>query len=740
MASGGTKGQKGVGILLHRSWKHAVRKFRPVSGRVCCVDIAAGAKKLTLIAVYMPHGSCPDNEVEQTYILLSRMVKIARTNGLIPVICGDWNAVVGRRMVAEDPSIIGDYGMGSRNARGRWMAQWAGTERMRIINTCFDKGLSRQWTYIKGHAPRQIDYGSIDVSGTTLVKDAEACDDIAIGMDHRALKITLQLPVVKAATTGKGGRAKGNLAVNWQPRDEEEYQHRVDQKLAEDGIGTTEWLHKALADRCTELERMLADIATDCRKQEEQDRGRREKLSARAKKLITERRQVRKSGVADNGRTVKQISKDLQRELRAWDRLQKRHRTAKILQDCKGIQKIALVNNNDRKMRLTSVRDAEGEIRHDRQEIVDVFATFYEALYARRPEDTHTRAGTTRYKIPEVKIKEVSQQLQSMKNGKSADSTRIVVEMLKAGGENLTRVIADLFNEVLLEQALPPAEWKHTRIKVLLKKGDPHLPGNYRPISILPILYKLFSRILHQRLKEFLDPEQCIDQAGFRTGFNCEDHLLTIVLLYEKLAEQNLDLWVAAVDFEKAFDSVSHESIWSSLHEQNVPPDYVEILQRLYAEQTGQIIADRSSRSFNLGRGTKQGDPLSPALFNAVLESIMRKVKYKWEAQKVGVKVGTDMLTNLRFADDLLLIGRSRAQARHMLEDLAKEAAKVGLTLHMGKTKILSSRSERRGCLAQWHVDVLGEKVEVLPGTEGTLYGEAYIISGINYMANMILV
>ena len=235
------------------------------------------------------------------------------------------------------------------------MAQWAGTERMRIINTCFDKGLSRQWTYIKGHAPRQIDYGSIDVSGTTLVEDAEACDDIAIGMDHRALKITLQLPVVKAATTGKGGRAKGNLAVNWQPRDEEEYQHRVDQKLAEDGIATTQWLHKALADRCTELERMLAEIATDCRKQEEQDRGRREKLSARAKKLITERRQVRKSGVADNGRTVKQISKDLQRELRAWDRLQKRHRIAKILQDFKGIQKIALVNNNDRKMRLTSV-------------------------------------------------------------------------------------------------------------------------------------------------------------------------------------------------------------------------------------------------------------------------------------------------------------------------------------------------------------------------------------------------
>ena len=102
---------------------------------------------------------------------------------------------------------------------------------------------------------------------------------------------------------------------------------------------------------------------------------------------------------------------------------------------------------------------------------------------------------------------------------------------------------------------MPPADWKHTRIKVLLKKGDPQLPGNYRPISILPILYKLFSRVLHQRLKVFLQPEQSIDQAGFWAGFNCEDHLLSVVLLYEKMAEQNLDIWVATVDFEKAFDS-----------------------------------------------------------------------------------------------------------------------------------------------------------------------------------------
>ena len=64
------------------------------------------------------------------------------------------------------------------------------------------------------------------------------------------------------------------------------------------------------------------------------------------------------------------------------------------------------------------------------------------------------------------------------------------------------------------------------------------------------------------------------------------------MLLYEKLNEKSLDLWVAAVDFEKAFDSVSHESIWEALHSQNVSAECIEVLQRLYDEQTGQIVAE----------------------------------------------------------------------------------------------------------------------------------------------------
>ena len=117
---------------------------------------------------------------------------------------------------------------------------------------------------------------------------------------------------------------------------------------------------------------------------------------------------------------------------------------------------------------------------------------------------------------------------------------------------------------------------------------------------------------------------------------------------------------------------------------------YVDTLERLYRSQTGQIVADRKSKRCAIKNGTKQGDPLSPALFNALLEVVMRRLKEKWLRSKWGLRltstVPMQFLQNLRFADDVLLIGRTMPQIRGMLEDLSREAAKVGLNLHFGKT------------------------------------------------------
>ena len=96
------------------------------------------------------------------------------------------------------------------------------------------------------------------------------------------------------------------------------------------------------------------------------------------------------------------------------------------------------------------------------------------------------------------------------------------------------------------------------------------------------------------------------------------EHLLPLVLLQEKCDEWNRPLWLATLDFKKAFDTVYHDSLWKALKKQNVPREYIDLLQKLYAEQTGEVRIDRTSLRFRIRRGTKQGDPLSPVLFNPV--------------------------------------------------------------------------------------------------------------------------
>ena len=94
-------------------------------------------------------------------------------------------------------------------------------------------------------------------------------------------------------------------------------------------------------------------------------------------------------------------------------------------------------------------------------------------------------------------------QLKLLKKRKARDTKGLVAEMLQHGGDKVVDMLVLLYNGLLKEDALPPESWKTSVVKVIFKKGDAKLPENYRPISILSILYKLFSRVLDSRVQDF---------------------------------------------------------------------------------------------------------------------------------------------------------------------------------------------------------------------------------------------
>ena len=166
------------------------------------------------------------------------------------------------------------------------------------------------------------------------------------------------------------------------------------------------------------------------------------------------------------------------------------------------------------------------------------------------------------------------------------------------------QTLASFFNDVMAPASMPPDSWRATRMIVLFKKGNAADPSNYRPISLLPIMYKLFTKLIGSRINVVLDAAQSVDQAGFRSGFSCEDHLFTVCRVLETTREFQIPVWAATIDYRKAFDTVEHGSIWEALNDFGVPKANIRILANIYREQVGSVateVQSKPSRS-NVGR------------------------------------------------------------------------------------------------------------------------------------------
>ena len=120
-------------------------------------------------------------------------------------------------------------------------------------------------------------------------------------------------------------------------------------------------------------------------------------------------------------------------------------------------------------------------------------------------------------------------------------------------------------------------------------------------------------------------------------------------------------------------------------------------LEKIYKDQKASVQTDEESEIFDIQKGSKQGDPLSSLLFNTVLQYALKNVVLKWQRTKgMGIYLSDqdrDCLTNLRFADDVILFATSKGQMQNMMCEFKEATKKVGLTIHPNKTKILSSES-----------------------------------------------
>ena len=123
-------------------------------------------------------------------------------------------------------------------------------------------------------------------------------------------------------------------------------------------------------------------------------------------------------------------------------------------------------------------------------------------------------------------------------------------------------------------------------------------------------------------MEKVLDENQPREQAGFRKKYSTVDHLQALNQVIEKSEEYQLPLVIGFIDYETAFDSIEHFSIFEALRKINENETYVKILENIYKGATARVHLDNHvSEPFAIGRGLRQGDPISPK---------SRKQQRKW--------------------------------------------------------------------------------------------------------------
>lgn len=343
---------------------------------------------------------------------------------------------------------------------------------------------------------------------------------------------------------------------------------------------------------------------------------------------------------------------------------------------------------------MTKLKTDSGNIISSKPEILGEFEKFYGQLYTASqgpvPSTSDARARLTRHyteDIPDVSLYEIRTALKQLKNNKAPGEDGITTELLKAGGTPVLKVVQKLFNSVIREGTTPEA-WSRSIVVLFFKKGDNTLLKNYRPISLLSHVYKLFSRVITNRLASRLDDFQPREQAGFRKGFSTVDHIHTLRQIIQKTEEYNRPLCLAFVDYEKAFDSVETWAVLRSLQRCQIDYRYIEVLKCLYNKATMCIrLQDQSTNQIQLQKGVRQGDVISPKLFTSALEDVFKLLN--WHGY--GININGEYITHLRFADDIVIMAESMDDLGTMLRDLNTVSQQVGLNMNMGKTKIMSN-------------------------------------------------
>lgn len=286
--------------------------------------------------------------------------------------------------------------------------------------------------------------------------------------------------------------------------------------------------------------------------------------------------------------------------------------------------------------------------------------------------------------ITEEEINEVISQLP---NNKSAGPDGFSAEFYKKLRSSLVALIQRLVKSATTQNKFPPTMYE-ANIVLIPKPGRDKLQmSSYRPISLISTESKIIAKILANRLKDYICSIIHPDQTGFMPKRHIYFNLRRLFnIIYNK---KNIKTCVISLDAQRAFDQLEWKYMISVLKKFGFGSEFIKWIEIIYAQPVASVITNQDiSSPFQLSRGTRQGCPLSPFLFDISMEPLAACIRQHPSITPTVIE-GRPQYLSL-YADDILLyVSNPEMSIPLLLEIIYKFSSLSGFTINWEKSELM---------------------------------------------------
>lgn len=343
------------------------------------------------------------------------------------------------------------------------------------------------------------------------------------------------------------------------------------------------------------------------------------------------------------------------------------------------------------------------QIETNLEKIQQCFEEYYQKLYSQPPLRSTNEIDSflsslnlpkvtsdqNKKLISKITEEEIRSAIRKLKTGKSPGADGFNSEWYRTMQDQLVPTLMKTFNWTLDKKIIPPS-WREALISIIPKENKDRLDcGNYRPVSLLNVDYKLFTSILCRRLEVILPGLINYDQTGFIRQRQTQDNVRKSLLIMKHVRQEKIKTLLISLDAEKAFDSVRWEFLYRVMAAFGFHSDLIGTFSALYSKPTARIkINGDLTKPITLERGTRQGCGASALLFSLFIEPLAQSIRQSKEIKGVTLKSGEQKLA--LFADDIIIFMTDPTRSLPKLMDLLQDYGSFsGYKINITKTQIL---------------------------------------------------